>query len=536
MPSLYVIVQNEYGQTWGVRKTGRKDRLADLERLTLMWRKSSPWDCKVEVLERLLGDEGLYTRSPHRIRKTSLSDWESLRIKAWRVDKSTRDGRVPPGKVRKRLNAKVKSSGRKRTATYSQTLESVSDNTLMIEASLPDQSPVKAAAWFERNGSEWVAQAYSCTEIKESDNFPALYPFDKGLAQTLDEGLQSLAFEAPLHIESTVATEASNTQPPLLQGGHLYLGFSFGANLQAAVRSQVPLVLISEHVEQGPQNPLNHWRSTPFGLELRDITLSDCLLQVITEVVDGEAYSATYLSAVGPDGRRYSAALGNDNCVLRWNLDLAPELDFDPSEDHENDDEANRTLAGEEDEFFLDNDQDYPPLGELSDFDGWIGAQGWRTDGIEAKVYQSLADAQLLHLQFGTSLTTLGVTDVALTFRGTPTRDPASDDFVYARSLFRVAVGQPFENGRFGNHEAHLRMRVHNIDCEGYFEPNGSFLTLWPRDAGDIVSLIQAYEVPIADGVVPSPDEFNVRLGLDTAIMEFYISNGEEDFFHQTSD
>lgn len=515
-----------YQRIWGARGTGDRDHLGDLERSSLIWRNTGAWKVKTSDVRWAHSGESKYTGSQRTLRKNKLKHkWDSARLGVRYRDKAREEKLLQYKiKVLKRIMAKVKSRGAKASATYTEELASTSDNTMFVEGVLDDQSPFQAAAWFQRNGNDWTPQAVCIVNVQDISGHPALYPLcPEQKAQTVDSGLASLRFDStPVYVESAIAIEGTETAMPILQGTHYYQVFQFGPNLQQAVRSHMPLVLICE------QSDGCQWRSTPFDLEFTNVRLSHCVLNMITQTLEGATHSTCYLVGVGPDGRRYYTDLGRDDWVLRWNLYL--EDGFEPSEVDDDDPDTNASLAGEEDDFFLSCENEFPPLGELAHLDTWLGGETWRTGAISSALYNALTDAQLLHLQFGIALTTFGMTDVALLFRGTPTATVTNEHFSFGRSLFRVVLGQPFNGGSGGIiHESHLRATVCGVACEGYREESEqtAIVNLRPLDDADIPALIHAMEINLPSDPQPPITQFALRLELTTGRWSIQASNDE---------
>lgn len=525
---LIEIAVDNYPRTWGAYGTGDLDHLGDLERSSLIWRNNTGWKVKTSDVRWARSTESKYTGSKRALRKNKLKQkWDSARLGVRPHDKA-REEKLLQHKVKvlKRIMAKVRSRGRKASATYTEELASISDNTMFISGELDDQSSFQAAAWFEHSGNDWTPQAVCVVTIEDITGHPALYPLcPEQKARTVDCGLESLRFDSsPMYAESAIAIEGSETAMPILQGAHYYQAFQFGPNLQQAVRSQMPLVLICE------QSNGCDWRSTPFDLEFANIRLSHCVLNMITQTLEGATHSTCYLVGFGLDDRRYYTDLGRDDWVLCWNLYLEEELGFEPSEVEDVDSDANASLAGEEDDYFLNCESEFPPLGELERLDAWMGGAAWRSGALSSQLYNALTDAQFLHLQFGIDLTTCVMTDVALMFRGTPTVVAANERFAFGRSLFRVVLGQPFNGGSSGIvHESHLQAMVCGIVCEGYREAGEqtAILNLRPQNDADIPALIRALDINLPSDPQPPITQFALRLELATGRWSIQASNDE---------
>ncbi|WP_110970218.1 hypothetical protein [Pseudomonas huaxiensis] len=525
---LIDIAGSHYQRIWGAHGTGNLDHLGDLERSSLIWRNNRGWTVRSSDVRWVLSGESKYTATLRAVRKKKLRHkWDSARMSGRYGDKAREEKLILRNvKVLKRLLAKVKSCGLKASATYTEELASVSDNTMFINGEFDDQSSFQAAAWFEHSGNDWTPQAVCVVTIEDITGHPALYPLcPEQKARTVDCGLESLRFDSPpMYAESAIAIEGTETTMPILQGAHYYQAFQFGPNLQRAVRNRMPLVLMCE------QSDGCLWRSTPFDLEFANVRLSHCVLNMVTQTLEGATHSTCYLVGFGLDDRRYYTDLGRDDWVLCWNLYPEEGLGFEPSDVEDADSDANAALAGEEDDFFLDCDSEFPPLGELERLDAWMGGAAWRSGALSSQLYNALTDAQFLHLQFGIDLTTGVMTDVALMFRGTPTLDSPNEHFSYGRSLFRVVLGQPFSDGAANIvHESHLKATVCGIVCEGYREAGEqtSILNLRPLNDANIPALIHAMQINLQSDPQPPITQFALRLELTTGRWSIQASNDE---------
>ncbi len=523
---LIVIVDEWYERTWDVRKTGNRRYLANLEESSWIWRNPRLWRVKSSDVHWVNSKESKYTGTLRDVRKRKLKHkWNSARLSVRLPDKAREEKlHLHKLKVLRRVLAKVKSYGLQGSATYTEELASTSDNTLFIDGVLEDQSPFQSAVWFEQSGTDWKPQATCIVDVHDISDHPALYPLGpQQKLRTLDSGMASLRFDSvPMYVESAIAMEGTETTPPILIGNHYYQAFQFGPNLQGAVRNQMPLALICERADGC------RWRSTPFDLEFAQVRLSGCELLLTTYTDEEDTHSTCCLVGSGPDGRFYYTDLGRDDWVLRWNLHLQD--GFEPSEVNDADSDANAALAGEEDDFFLECEYDYPPLGQLSCLDGWLGGDAWRSGERTAPLYNALNDARLLHLQFGIALTDLGMTDAIVTFRGTPLLTEANGQFSFGRSLFRIAVGQPFSEGA-GNvlHESHLHATVHEIPCEGYKEPgeDSFIINLRPLEDAQIPALIRRLQINLPYDPAPAVTQFSLRLELDTGRWALHAGNDQ---------
>lgn len=525
---LIQIAVDNYPHTWGAHGTGDLDHLGDLALSSLIWRSNGGWKVKSSDVRWVRSTESKYTGSLRAVRKNKLKQkWDSARLGVRPRDKA-REEKLLQHKIKvfKRIMAKVKSRGWKASATFTEELASTSDNTMLIDGVLDDQSSFQAAAWFEHRGNDWTPQAVCVVTIEDITEHPALYPLcPEQKARTVDCGLESLRFDAsPMYVESAIAIEGSETTVPILQGAHYYQAFQFGPNLQQAVRSHMPQVLICE------QSNGCDWRSTPFDLEFAEVRLSHCVLNMVTQTLEGATHSTCYLVGFGLDDRRYYTDLGRDDWVLCWNLYPEEGLGFEPSDVEDADSDANAALAGEEDHFFLTCESEFPALGELGRLDAWMGGAAWRSGALSSQLYTALTDAQFLHLQFGIDLTTGAMTDVALMFRGTPTLDSPNEHFSYGRSLFRVVLGQPFSGGAANIvHESHLKATVCGIVCEGYREAGEqtSILNLRPLEDTAIPALIRAMQINLQSDPQPPITQFALRLELSSGRWSIQASNDE---------
>ncbi len=534
MPTLRAIVDDWYDKAWGAHKSGKKGLLPELERSPLMWRSSSPWKCEAGDIHFSNTKESSYTSKLPRLDTRNLEQsWRSIRLGLFSRSIAGEEQlnplipRMNSKNVIKRIRARVKSSGLKASMVVKRELAAVADNTLFITGTLEDGAPLCAAVWFERATAAWKLQSWCGIVVRDITNHPSLHGlYEHPSALTLDNGLKSLSFGEPMLIESSVVVMGSATTMPVLAGAHYYVGFSFGPNLQRAVRKRTPLVLI------GNQMNASAWRSTPFDLSFTDLELRDCTLLIKTRQLDDGGTlvwdSRCYLQGRGLGGQRYRTELGSDNCILRWNLQLNASLDYDPADVDETDSPQNAELAGAEEDFFLDSPATYPPLQKLERYDAWLGGAAWRSGDITSAIYGSLAEAQFLHLQFGIALTSLDTTDAALVFRGTPTVNRPSDDFTWHRSLFRVAVGQPFNSGqRRISHESHIRIMAGDIPCEGFFEPQEDkpILNLRPARDTDIPRFAAGLKVDIPIDTLPAVDQFTLRFNLISGRGQVIASN-----------
>lgn len=519
MPSVYTIILDNYPDSWGKRGSAGMSELERYLASSELWRRNARWKFKSYTTSTLHRLPLLYTGSTHANkikRRQQLWDSKLLSVHGSRAEET-----IHSIKVRKRLLAKVSSRGRKGSCRYYRGLESRSDNTLFVKADLEDQSQLQAAIWLEQTRNGWKIQAVSRVDITVLDGHPALQPFFNDHQRlSMDHGLRGLRFPVlPQYVESTIAQVAGEDTVPTLIGNHYYLEFAFGQNLQAAVRRRMPLALICENPESG------HWRSTPFDLVFAEVSLFNCVLQISTQFVEEVYHSTCYLIGLGPDNRAYYTQLGDDDGSLRWNLYLDKPLRYQPPSGFTDDASVVPDL---EDRFYLDNERGYPDLGDLADYDRWMGGDAWRTGAVTGEVYKSLKSAQLLHLQLGINLTTLRVTDTALTFRGTPTTTNTDPRFAYERSLFRVAAGQPFNPGLLRiHHESQLRMKALGYSCEGYLEvaEDGTFVNLRPTSDFFINAFAKQLGVNLPLNFTNPVDQFMLRLNVATSAWRMYATN-----------
>jgi|GEM_PF-6696649 len=524
MPTLYRLLQDEYDPAWGIRKSGSRDGLEELSRLSVLWRPNSIYKLKRWKLDSAHADESIYIGSPKRLKyaKQRLA-WEKKLLALGKAESSGETVlAIKHLKARKHLHATVKSRGLKRSVKYRQALESSFDNTVFIEAEFEDESKLDVAVWFTQTQEGWrVGLESHVSNITNPENHPALLPFMAvNKDRSLDAGLRSLCLEGTARMitttESALATESAS---PILVGEHHYLGFSFGPNLQKAVKSEMPLTLICEKADSG------RWRSTPFNLQFAEFSLSSCVLLVNTQIIEEVSHSTCYLFGLGADNRPYYSQLGDDECTLRWHLYLDNSLRFEPPSGY-GAESASGGLPALENDFYLSSEQAFPDLEDLASFDQLMGGNEWRCKGVTAEIYQSLNQPQLLHLQFGISLTTGGMTDVALAFRGTPTIG-TSTNFAYERSFFRIGIGQPHDSGlRNIYHESQLRMRVYDCPCEGYFEPDSSLvINLRPINVFDIPAFAKHFNVTLPFRLFQPLDQFALRVHASSGAWQMFASD-----------
>ena len=535
------VILRRYERTWGARKSGNRDRLVKIQSKSPFWSPDSSLDFTEGEVDWGSASSDVYTRATQRIRKVKLNQWwTSKRLKArFGTKEPTDEFYLRRYKVLQRRYAKVASRGPKSSVTWKQCVAAVLQNNLYVNGTTQDESTYQSNVWFSEEEGLWKPGFQCILNINNVQLHPALVPlYTNHPGKALDAGLSSLTFSQPMYVDASVPAEATETRPPILQGSHYYVPFAFGTNLQAAVAHDIPLVLIN-----APDNP-GRWRSTPFALNFADISLPYCVLHVATEVVEDVCHTTCYLFGADADRYQYYCELGNDNAVLRWNLWLKPELDFNPQDVHDTDSEQNRFLAGQEDDFFLDSDATYPGLEDPARFDSWLGGDAWRSGAFSSQVYASLTNPQFLHLQFGVALGSHKVTDAALVLRGTPTVNEADPALTYCRSLFRIVVGQPHDDQlRRIDHESHLRMMIganlHNghpgIACEGYFIPDEQgVLNLRPAIDANIPALLEWLQITLP--AYPGPRVSQLTLLLHAATGQWRVLVANDDHFEFTAD
>lgn len=526
MPALYTIILDNYPDTWGNRKSGSMSELERFIATSMLWGRKGPWKCKDFTTSSAFGTSTRYIGlSLHamKIKRRQLL-WDSKRLSR-KSGKS--DDTLNAFRIRKKLNAKVSSRGRKGSSRYARQLESQSDNTLFVEAGLDDQSQLHAAIWFEQTLNGWQINAQSTVVIDTPENVDALKPFFGGdLARSLDDGLRGLRFASQArYVESTVASEARDDQGPTLVGNHYCLPFEFGQNLQAAVETSMPLELICENPDSG------RWRSTPFALQFAELRMVHCVLQVSIRIIEEVSYSTCYLVGLGLDNRVYYTQLADDNGSLRWNLYLDEALRFTAPSGYAAYSDDAPAVADLEDAFYLNSEKAFPPLGELASFDPFMGDETWRSEAVTSSLYGALSSPQLLHLQFGISLSSHAVTDISLTFRGTPVLADSLPGFTFERSLFRVAVGQPFNPGlRRIHHESQLRMMAMDHECEGYLEveDEAAVINMRPTNDFHIPSFAATLKVELPFSLLHPVDQFMLRYRLSDGAWQMFATNDHD--------
>lgn len=183
VPSVYEILLAEYETTWGLRRTGNKDKLRDLGVLLSALRPNSPWKCKSWKTSSAFNAQGIFRSPKHDMkrRRRQLVAWDSKRLI---IGKDDQDADVIKRiKALQRLRVKVKSHGRDRTAAYLERLECCADNTLYIEGQDEGQPSIQAAVWFEQTRQDWQPQAWFVSGIDNPAELNVVHVKFNGVAK-----------------------------------------------------------------------------------------------------------------------------------------------------------------------------------------------------------------------------------------------------------------------------------------------------------------------------------------------------------------